>query len=204
MPDEFTVMRALDAYQARVRDRAKPVLQLPASLEDFRHDHLVWSLDQSLSRTGWVMVQVDSSGVRVLDRGTLRISTELTSHEGTFDKAAKLEAQLAVLSAVCIADAVLLERPAVHGQRTESSLLAAYVVLQVDRGARMVSIQHARRILGGPQARDDKKLGHQALARYIPESASRKWNEHQRDAAINALGYLYDSKESGHVSSGQC
>lgn len=194
-------MGALEDYKAKIgkgrrRDWEPPVLA------DFEADTEVLSFDQTLSQTGYVKLAVHLGEVQVTAKGTLRLKSELTGFEGNFDLADRLDAALVMLDVPGRwPDHILTEMPAVHGHRTDSSMLAAYVVRRyyqrwISR-PQMVSIQESRTILAGPGARNDKKAGAAALARYIPASGTRKWNEHQRDAAINALAHLYKIKEGG-------
>ncbi len=191
-------MGALEEYKAKVgRGRRKD--WSPPTLEDFAAENEVLSFDQSLKRTGYVKLVVSRGEIHLVARGTVRLKSELEGFEGNFDLADRLDGALVVLDIPGRwPDHILTEMPAVNGYRTDSSMLAAYVLRRyyqrwISKPV-MVSIQESRTILGGPQARDKKGLGWDALVRYIPESGTRKWNEHQRDAAINALAHLYKTK----------
>lgn len=191
-------MTALDAYKTRTMKAA----WRPPLIVEFKPYTVVQSFDQTLTTAGYVTLLARPGEIQVLDRGTLRQSTELEGHEGNYDLMDKLWLALEALPIELAYQPVAFvrERPAVKGHRIDSSMLAGYIVrdfFQRTYGTvgTAVSIQHSRTILGGSTARNDKKEGHQALARYIPESATRQWNEHQRDAAINALAHLYDLRK---------
>lgn len=196
-------MGALDRYQAK--QTAKNVVWKPPRLASFQADLTALSFDQSLASTGWVYLVVCEGKVVVLDRGTIRTDTELTGWRGNFERAHQIATRIAsvherVAETGRAVGVTVMELPAVHGHRTDSSALAAY---EVDRYASehltpplFMSIQASRATLGGTAARNKKKLGHAALATYIPESATRQWNEHQRDAATNGLAYLHKLKQN--------
>lgn len=189
-------MSALTRYQKKITQTVRPDWA-PPDTASFAQECMVLSFDQTLRRTGFVLLEASQGQVHVHQRGTARLASELKGFEETLDLADSLWIWLECeyFGDVTGAD-IVYEMPAVAGHRTESSLLAAYVVRdwaqrRYRTKGRMIPVQQSRTILGGSAARNDKKLGHQALARYIPQSASRTWNEHQRDAAVNGLAYLY-------------
>lgn len=197
-------MTALNDYKNK---KMKGPWSAPA-LASFAQNTAVLSFDQSLGATGWVYLLVRDGKVDLLGRDTLRTKDPegVTGWRASFARARavrhampKVDDFLSVWADAMQPrwpEAVVLEQPPVSGYRTESSMMAAY---EIDAYAQewwrptvFMSIQRARTILGGSDARNDKKAGHKALVRYIPESETRQWNEHQRDAAINALGHLYE------------
>jgi hypothetical protein len=196
-------MGALDDYKGKVGKNAKAEWR-PLNSGDFPFNLPVLAFDQTLSQTGWVYLGVDEAGIQALARGTLRTTTTATGFLGTMDKAKQLDAALWAAEfdgeGRGVPWSLVVEMPAVGGRRTESSLMAAreihrFCSVYFFMEPVFVSIQAARRTLGGPQARNDKKLGHEALGRLMPETLARDWNEHTRDAAILALGHLHDLKE---------
>lgn len=201
-------MNALERYQTKSQARMKAPWR-PPLVSEFKQGHSVLSFDQSLSKTGWVYLRVSAGSVEVMGRGTMRNQSDLKGWRGNFEQARKIRAAMVELDGLLVRyspdqmprwpDSVLLEMPAVGGHRTDSSMLAAYEIdsYATDwwRATDMISIQQSRTILGGSDTRNDKKAGPKALVRYIPESAERTWNEHQRDAAVNALGHLYNLKQ---------
>jgi hypothetical protein len=172
---------------------------------------VILSFDQTLSHTGWVTLVVRNGRIGVMAKGT--ISTDPggagSGFPAMFERANQLDDALRELDLDAIGgippDEVVHEMPSVGGYNTESSLLAAREIIRYARDIpgvwnrpkiTMISIQHSRFVLAGASARNDKKAGHRALAEFIPDSAGRTWNEHTRDAAINALARLCDLKEA--------
>lgn len=198
---------ALERYQAK--KTAAKAAWTPPTLADFAQDVAVLSFDQSLSRTGWVYLRVLDGRMDVMAKNTIRTRTEVTGWRGNFDKARQIRREMEFIDDFLMRfspdqmprwpDVVLLEMPNVHGHRTESSMMAAYEIDGYSntwwRPTEFISIQQSRTIIGGSDVRNDKKGGWKALTRYVEESGGRQWNEHQRDAAINALGHLYNLKK---------
>lgn len=193
-------MGALNEYAVKVaRQRAADKVWAQPMVSEFLHGVNILSFDQSLGKTGWVNLTVNWGEIQVASHGTLRTVTSNDGFQGSFDRADRLRDRLFEehdnLAFHGIPYAVIMEMPAVRGRRIESSFLAAYVVRKYCHewweDPTMVSIQASRRNLAGPGTQNDKKAGHEALADYIPETASRQWNEDERDAALNALNHLY-------------
>ena len=161
----------------------------------------VLALDQSLSSTGWIDFSSLPGGVIVHARGTLRPVTALTGYLGTWDKHAQLAAMLGageMAARIGAAHAVAWEAPPVGGgHRTESSLMAGALLYMLAGPGRahVVSAQHASSLLTGTPRHGKREIG-LAVARYVPESASRQWNEHLRDALAIGIAYLLDTKVS--------
>lgn len=197
-------MGVLEDYAVKAaRQKAADKIWVEPQIQDFAHDVNVLSFDQSLGKTGWVNLTVHWGEIEIGRHGTLRTVTSNDGFQGSFDRADHLRDRMIEehgwLAFHGIPGAVIMEMPAVRGHRIESSFLAAYVVRKYChewwQSPTMVSIQESRRNLAGPGTQNDKKAGHAALARYIPESTSRMWNEDERDAALNALNYLYKLKQ---------
>lgn len=201
---------ALERYQAK--KTAMKAAWTPPMMADFKQDFWVMSFDQSLATTGWIYLRVVADRVDIAARGTLRTKEPegLTGWRANFARARQIKHEMnGIQRTLTILDlddkalrwpeAVVLELPNVHGHRTDSSMLAAHEIDQYCekwwRPTDFISIQQSRTILGGSNIRNSKKDGHKALERYVPESIQRTWNEHQRDAAINALGHLYNLKQ---------
>jgi hypothetical protein len=204
-------MRDLNAYRARLDARMERRTDWrPPEFTQMRERTVILSFDQTLSHTGWVTIVVRNGRISVMAKGT--ISTTAgdagSGFPAMFERANQLDDRLRELDLDAIGgsppDEVVHEMPAVGGYNTESSLLAAREIIRYARDIpgvwnrpkiTMISIQHSRFVLAGSDARNDKKAGHRALAEFIPGSAERTWNEHTRDAAINALARLCDLKE---------
>lgn len=193
-------MGALEEYAVKAsRQRAADKVWAQPMISEFLHGVNVLSFDQSLGKTGWVNLAVGQGEIEVAAHGTLRTVTSNDGFQGSFDRADHLRDRMAEehdnLACHGMPYDVVMEMPSVRGHRIESSFLAAYVVRRYCHewweDPTMVSIQESRRNLAGPGTQNDKKAGHEALADYIPETASRQWNEDERDAALNALNHLY-------------
>ena len=171
--------------------------------EDFRPIRVI-AFDPSLSSTGWVSLRVyrplpEHTRIALLAKGTLRVRTELTGYLATYEKTSRMKALIEEtlwreISYQC-PPAIAWEAPAVHGHRLESSLLAGYCVYEASHRAGMaVSANHASWRLTG-DASHDKDMIKAAVARYVPESEGRLWNEHERDALAIALTVSLDAPE---------
>ena len=197
-------MGALEDYAVKAaRQKAADKIWVPPEIWDFAEGINVLSFDQSLGKTGWINLTVRGGEIEIGRHGTLRTVTSNDGFRGSFDRAdhlrIRMEQEHGWLAFHGVPGVVVMEMPAVQGHRIESSFLAAYVVRKYCReywsAPVMVSVQESRRNIAGPGTHNDKKAGHVALARLIPESASRMWNEDERDAALNALNHLYKLKQ---------
>lgn len=195
-------MSALEEYAVKIRTgRTGKKAWKPPEFEDLVHGWEVLSIDQSLRSSGWVYFRAWPTWIEIIDMGTIRpVSDEDEGFSQTYGLAHALRDELIKTFRRVLPDDIVFEMPTVQGNRTESSLLGGYVVRdwafrEKDIWPYMISIQHSRTVLAGPGTGNDKKAGHEALARYIPESTTRKWNEHTRDAALNGLAYLHDLRE---------
>lgn len=155
---------------------------------------VVLAFDAALSNTGWAMLRRDDLGaLTVLGVGTIRTATSFKSHEGSYDKAGQLAAGLGPLLPGW-AGAVVCERPAVAGHRTESAFLAAYTIhaAAAETGAgpvRLVSRTHVLSLLLGP-GKHPKAASTACARRWLP---GVKFNEHTADAALLGITHLFDT-----------
>lgn len=177
----------------------------PPALEDFLPDVTIAAFDASLLNTGWVILRRWLGGVDVFGHGTIRPKTAATGYMATWERALLLEAELRGSLAMAFAarEDVLMavEAPPVGGgYRTESSLVAGLTVWrQAPAKCEVVSAIHVSSVLlGEPRIKSEDRKGaiKLAVARYVPESAGRDWNEHERDALSVGLTTLYDMKEA--------
>jgi Holliday junction resolvasome RuvABC endonuclease subunit len=171
----------------------------PPRRADFAPGQPVMAFDASLSNTGWVLLSVTYGGLFVHAKGTIRPQTELTGYRETWRKAVILRQSLDEMSHVAIgASHIAAEAPMVAGgHRTESSLVAGLQVVQwaAPRPVTDVGATHVSSVLlgSGRVPREERKAAIKAaVARYIPGSADRSWNEHERDAAAVGLTHLHD------------
>lgn len=191
------IMDQLEAQLASGQ-RRKPAWQPPV-LDDFAPLVCVTAFDGSLGNAGWVRLDVGAEWVNVKGRGTIRPYTELTGYRGTWDRAIQLERELGEIGTeFALADYIAVEAPMVAGgHRTESSLIAGLMVWRLALPSRRLDVgaTHVSHVLlGNAKVPAERRKGEikAAVARYIPGSASRAWNEHERDAAAIALTVLWD------------
>lgn len=164
----------------------------------------VLAFDPSLSATGWVMLRVsrlvpERRRITVVSKGTLRVRVAANGYLGTYEKASRMKAQVEETLWREIdwryPAVIAWEAPAVRGHRLESSLIAGYLVYQASHGAGLaVSANHASWQLTGDPSHGKDAI-RQAVARYVPAAAGRKWNEHERDALAIALSVSLDAPE---------
>lgn len=167
---------------------------------DLAADCPVLTWDATLSHCGWAVIQARDWGIQVYARGCINPVTELTGYMGTWDKARQLRSEIET-NLIRFPDVHrVIEAPAVHGSRTESSLIAGMLIWHDDpRRTTVVSATHVSAVLlGDPKVRSSerKKRIREAVIRLVPEAAGRGWNEHQRDAVATGLTYLYDLRRT--------
>lgn len=176
--------------------RSVPAAWEPPGTDDFAEGVPVLAYDGSLSATGWACIARWGSLFVLHGHGTLRVVTELTGFRGTYDKAYRMSPLIEnvyISQVTTRRDTITAwEAPPVIGHRTESTLIAGYLVYQACSGRGFaVAANHASKVLtGGP--RHDKKEIAAAVARYVPEALNRNWSEHSRDALAIALTVLWD------------
>jgi Holliday junction resolvasome RuvABC endonuclease subunit len=161
---------------------------------------MVLSFDPSLSNTGWVEIVRLGPEVRVRCKGTLRPRTVSDGYLGTWEKYRILDTELNQLLTLFDLTArsgrrIVWEAPPVGpASRPESSLMAGCALWQRfhhRKDSAVMSAQHASSVIVG-NPRHDKAEVKLAVARYVPESAGRTWNEHERDALLLAITELAD------------
>ena len=189
-----------------VRGRRK-VFRLPEP-EDFRPG-TVLAFDQTLTKTGWVLLSNGPLGLEIVAGGLLRpiVDPTLTSFTETLAKAVSMQHQYVItLSWHCLAggnpdyrpEAIVHEMPAVMGYRTESSLGAAIALhiaaenLDLLDRVHMLSKQRAYGHLVGVYP-TEKKYVTTAVNRLIPKDRrwTSAWNQDVHDAALLGLDHLY-------------
>lgn len=205
-------MDALAQMRESVREKAargpKPRKKVwtPPDPARFRHGSL-FSLDQTLSHTGYALVRSDHQGVAVLIGDVLDVKTDRKGFEETYHKAEQLAPRLNGLlmtAAMMGVDAIVHEMPSVQGYRTESSLIAGLLVRQAAKDhargtpVRAVSNQAMKALLCPPDKRDEKRYVKEAVNALIPNwmRTTRRWNEHVHDAVALALTDLYIPEET--------
>lgn len=159
----------------------------------------VLALDQTLTNTGWVLLEVGYDGnVVVLRKGTIKCQSSFKSHEGSYDKAEQLRYQLGLLAEriepLTTHDfVVVFERPAVRGFRLESSLMAGREIVGIAEAQQwnwhMVSNLTMKKFLG-IKLKGAKKSDVKDKLMAFDDVSSREWNEHMRDAYALGLTYI--------------
>lgn len=194
-----------DSLRAQLRARrsrpAPDQWHFPAVTE-FLACQPVLAFDATLSHTGWLLLEVSSGRIHVLHRGIINPVTERRSFLETWDKATYLrDALTGVYTTVAGIGRYVtaVEAPSVGGgHRTESSLIAGLQVFQSRPGVVPVHVAHISKLLlgdGQVRSEDRKPAIRRAVSQLIPEAASRRWNEHQRDAAAVGLTHLHDEQQ---------
>jgi hypothetical protein len=169
---------------------------VPPTPDDFERG-TVLCFDQTLSNTGWALLQVRPDGIHVPVCGLIspRVPTGTKGFQWSFTLAPELFHHAAqVVRRVDPVVPVVIEMPAVQGQRTESSLIAANVLCcvlaQMGRDVpNVVSRQRAGTHLVGYQ-NPDKKTSN-AVIDTLVSTHVKPWNEHVRDAVLLGLEYLH-------------
>ena len=186
---------------ARFRSRLKGMARNALALTDY--DRLgtgtVLAFDGALAKTGWAVVTRRRGHMPVLmDCGLVVTAVDpgLSSFEATFAKADQLGVRLRPIVERWLpqADEAVCERPAISGMRTESSLLAAYVVGQLTGSHLLVHRVHAVSVFCGPGVKPSNKVATKAVTTsWLPERPpGSRWNQDVADAALAALIRLYD------------
>ncbi len=198
-------MKLWEDLQSQVESRktARLAPWTPPEPADFRPCRVL-AFDPSLSSTGWVHLRVGwrwkrDPGIEIRARGTLRIKTDLTGYLATYDKATRMKALIQEVvwreQSISWPSDIAWEAPAVRGHRLESSLIAGLCVYEASNGlGTVISANHASQQLTGSPLHDKREIA-AAVARYVPESAGRDWNEHQRDALAIGLSFSLDAPE---------
>lgn len=195
---------ALADYQSRQGSK-KPAVAPWSRPENYQRGRVLLSIDQTLTKAGWVILWVDLGGlVQVVDRGMIRPKSERTSFMETFDKARQLSEGVTALFRTewpVRLGGFVFEMPAVTGYRIESSLMAANECVRVAESFampyRIMSAQHARTVMCGPGKGNDKGAMQQAMK---PFCVGSRWNEDQRDALGNGLVQLHELDEMGEAA----
>lgn len=172
--------------------------------EDFRQTQYILAFDQTLGNTGVALLAEDGGDPSILKTWLIKRPEDgLKGFAATYARAEALRTSLRHFFLREIGyksiTRVVHEMPAAYGYRTESSLIAGYVLQTVvaDLGMKppaLIANQHAKKVLtGGPKA--TKAEVKAAVSAFLPEDGLKPWNEHTADAAM--LGYTYIIDERG-------
>lgn len=176
----------------------------PEDIKEWSTQCQVLAFDQTLSHCGMALVSAQGGVPLVRFAGELRpqVDPALTSFERTYAKALALRGLLREpepVTAMACADIIVYEMPAVGGYRTESSLLAGYVVRQFahESGLPVAMVSNtSMRALIAPVSEGKAPIA-RAIDALVPEGRryARSWNEHVRDAVGLALTHLHKQQE---------
>lgn len=198
-------MTAIDEAREQLRARKVVPAALPWAppvLADFLPDRYVMAFDATLTNCGWVIFAVVLGRIMVLARGTIRPVTGETGYMATWDKARQLKYEIDLAIGRWTPPGgyrcdIVVEAPAVKGNRIESSLIAGLLVWMDRPGCSVVSATHVSAVMLGearmPSA-ERKKAVRRTVIRLCPEAVGRDWNEHERDALITGLTHLHDER----------
>jgi hypothetical protein len=185
--------------------RSKKAVWRPPGMEDFEADYIVRCFDATIGACGFVslwrkMLEGGTSRICVSDQEVIRPKSQETLHfHDMYERRWLLQKEIESRLGVGYNVAYEMAPVDIPGmRRPESSLLGGSAVYDAckevgDHGPTAVSKNHVGAVLcNNPHA--TKQQIKQAVGRYIPESITRKWNEHTRDAAAVGLTHLYDLK----------
>jgi len=199
-----------DEILARIREavnRAKtakvPKTWRPPTAADFVPDTQILCFDQSLSNSGWALLNTDDGVISVQDSGTIRppvLETRSRGFELTLTKAVYLAREIQVVLSRLYGqyEQVVIELPSIFGYRTESSLVAAATIcIELDRGGEEPPVLVSRNSAGAVLCGDrhaSKSVSSNLVATLVEErkpSGRGQWTEHVRDAVFVGLRHLY-------------
>lgn len=198
-----------DEILARIREevqRAKhvkvPKNWRPPTAADFVPDIQILCFDQSLSNSGWALLNTDGGEISVKDSGTIRppvLETKSKGFELTLTKAVCLAREIQVVLSRLYGqyEQVVIELPSIFGYRTESSLVAAATIcIELDRGGEeqplMVSRNSAGAVLCGDR-HAPKNVSSSTVVDLVEDrrpTGRGQWTEHVRDAVFVGLRHL--------------
>lgn len=184
-----------------------PVPWKPPEPQDFAPLGQILAFDPSLSATGWVRIVINaglragSHEIIVLSHGTLRIANppDIRGYRRTYDKAGRMKGAISEViwreRSFLALPHIVWEAPPVRGYRTESSLIAGFLVYDACGGpgtGTAIPANHASKLLTGSPHHAKAEI-RAAVARYVPEAAqAAKWSEHECDALAIGLTFALD------------
>jgi Holliday junction resolvasome RuvABC endonuclease subunit len=199
-----------DLSQFRIGEPdGSPMAPLP--ILDIRHQGKIIAFDQSLSNTGYVVLDTSSptfhiGPLKLMTTGMLKAKNDLKGHENTLFRGMDLFWEIQDVCRQWRPDSVIFETPPVGGRmaRPESSLLAALslrlAAIIENPFVKLVMIsrqQAAKRWTGNGNA--DKRVVRAALDQVLTTHEIARcdgpWNEHVYDAL--SLGLLYMEGKDG-------
>lgn len=193
-------LAVIQQFAADKKKRTKPkstfVLK---TLDDFREG--TWlCFDQTIGNTGWALLRTAPGLVRVMEAGMVRAPEGRTNGpQGTLEAVKPLVKEYGRLLGLYRADGIVYELPAVAGQRTESSLVAAaclqaaHLHHAVTTPLAVMARQRAASWITGHRDATKQQSSAAVDALVGIWRPQRPWNEHVRDAVL--LGLAHALKE---------
>lgn len=201
VPDEILARIRKEVQKAKT---AKvPQNWRPPTAADFVPDVQVLCFDQSLSSSGWALLNTDDGEVSVKDSGTIRppvLETKSRGFELTLTKSVYLAREIQVVLSRLYGqyEQVVIELPSVFGYRTESSLVAAATIcIELDRGGEEQPVLVSRNSAGAVLCGDRHAPKNVSSSTVVDLVENRhpdgrgQWTEHVRDAVFVGLRHLY-------------
>lgn len=169
---------------------------------DFAKGKLI-AFDQTLGNTGIAIIENKDQPKLIYTEVFKRIEP-LKGFDSTIARAIELGNELHKWfmepDHVHNVDAIIYEMPAVRGYRTESSLLAAFLINQaIDNiGLKIpivsVSNTHAKKVIGlkTRSSKSEVKKAVEEILGLDKNNLPKIWNQHTSDAVMLGLTYLHD------------
>lgn len=205
MQDPEEILKRIKEYASQALKRTNPKDYRPPRPEDFRRANIL-CFDQALGNCGWAILNTEHGHPRVSACGVIKPPTFEKGERGfeaTFVKSLMVARGIDTLLVELDGqfDEVVGELPPVMGFRTESSLVAAAIlIIKLDEmGHEMptfVPRQRANAILAG-----DRGASKSVVASVVDDLIEGRhpkgepWNEHVRDAVFAGLMHLYRRPE---------
>lgn len=184
-----------EAIKAR-RPRKVKEEWVPPTLADLASGRIL-AFDQTINKTGFAMFGVKDGTFVEWEHGTLRVEADplWTGHLDTLYRARMMSKEIrqVVNTWARLGPVVVHELPAVHGYRTESSLLAAHAIQMAceEEGLRYIAVanQHMKKVMIDNSGVSKAEVKKAVLAL---TGASGSWNQDNADALALGCTYLYD------------
>lgn len=191
-------LRKIQQFAEDAKKRVPRASYRPPVREDFRPAQIL-CFDQTLSHCGWAILATDQAEISILATGV--VSPTVGQHDRGFAATFAKSIQVADGMEAIIRDnygsfeEVVAEMPAVAGYRTESSLVAAVILVRTlnelgEPIPTFISRNQAGAVLcGDPQA--SKVVSGRLVDGLVGDRHPRPWNEHVRDAVFVGLQRLH-------------
>jgi hypothetical protein len=203
VPEE--ILRRIRDEVNRAKTSRVPKTYHPPVPEDFAPGVQILCFDQSLSNSGWALVNTDDGKITIPDSGTIRpprFSDGIKGFASTLTKSVVLAREIQVVLSRLYGryEAVVIELPSIFGYRTESSLVAAATIcIELDRSGEEQPILVSRNSAGAVLCADRNapKTVSSALVNELVvdrPTGLGQWTEHVRDAVFVGLRHLHQGE----------